>query len=195
MPPYLDFRRRPSQSWWWLSRSGTPDWGKSLSRESKYWNGKGVRATARACNGPTPRINNLRQYLLNPYCDTIVQVQRMDQFHPSLTTLKGQWASDNLHDTYLDPCVAYKVVVTAFHILAIVISMIRLAYRKSKRLLWWDDAFTAAAMITDAVTLVGGWFLLLHKKTHVGGKAFVWLVVAPPSLYLEFPWWVKYTNA
>lgn len=46
-------------------------------------------------------------------------------------------------------------MVTAFHILAIIISMVRLAYRQSKRLLWWDDAFTAAAMITDAITLVG----------------------------------------
>ncbi|KAJ8592509.1 hypothetical protein M405DRAFT_46246 [Rhizopogon salebrosus TDB-379] len=73
-------------------------------------------------------------------------IQRMTQLHPSLTTL--------------------QVVVTTFHILAIIISTFRLAYRQSKHLLWWDDAFTAAAMITDGMTLV-----------------LVWLVMAPPPFH------------
>jgi hypothetical protein len=48
-------------------------------------------------------------------------------------------------------CIA--VVVTS-HVLAVIISTFRLVYRQSKHLLWWDDAITAAAMITDAVNLV-----------------------------------------
>ncbi|KAG1756347.1 uncharacterized protein EDB91DRAFT_1041441 [Suillus paluster] len=58
----------------------------------------------------------------------------MTQLHPSLTTL--------------------QVTVTTFHILAIIITTFRLAYRQSRHQLWWDDALTAAAMITGAITLV-----------------------------------------
>jgi hypothetical protein len=56
------------------------------------------------------------------------------------------------------------VVVTTFHILAIIISTFRLAYRQSRHLLWWDDAFTAAAMITDGMTLVGVLLFIVSQE-------------------------------
>ncbi|OAX41686.1 hypothetical protein K503DRAFT_461897 [Rhizopogon vinicolor AM-OR11-026] len=80
------------------------------------------------------------------HCESVTWSPSMIQLHPSLTTL--------------------QVVVTAFHIFAIIISTFRLAYRHSKHLLWWDDALTAGAMITDVMSLV-----------------FVWIVMAPPTYH------------
>ncbi|KAG0697014.1 hypothetical protein DFH29DRAFT_175580 [Suillus ampliporus] len=73
-------------------------------------------------------------------------VQRITQLHPSLTTL--------------------QVTVTTFHILAIIISAFRLAYRQSRHQLWWDDALTAGAMITGAITLVSVWLVMAPSTYH-----------------------------
>ncbi|KAG2349461.1 hypothetical protein BDR05DRAFT_1055142 [Suillus weaverae] len=64
----------------------------------------------------------------------------MTQLHPSLTAL--------------------QVTVTTFHGLAFIATMFRLVYRQSRHQLWWDDALTAAAMITGVISLVSVWLVL-----------------------------------
>ncbi|KAG1754341.1 hypothetical protein EDB19DRAFT_1665896 [Suillus lakei] len=71
----------------------------------------------------------------------------MTQLHPSLTAL--------------------QVTVTTFHGLAILITTFRLAYRQSRHQLWWDDALTAAAMITSAISLVSVWLVMAPPTFHV----------------------------
>lgn len=64
----------------------------------------------------------------------------MTQLHPSLTALQA--------------------TVTTFHGLAIIITMFRLAYRRSRHQLWWDDALIAAAIITGAISLASVWLVM-----------------------------------
>ncbi|KAG1778477.1 hypothetical protein EV702DRAFT_1277813 [Suillus placidus] len=55
---------------------------------------------------------------------------------------------------------ALQVTVTTFHGLAFIATTFRLAYRQSRHQLWWDDALTAAAMITGVISLVSVWLVL-----------------------------------